>query len=399
MRVFLVCPANVATGGTELLHQFSKCLSDAGVENYMLYPDANGINCPTPKTFMKYGVRYVTQYIDAEDSVLVLAETQIHLVDSCKKGIAVIWWLSVNNYFHAYEGKISEEQVDIFGLRERQNILHFVQSHYAKDFVNSYFEASNCYFLMDYINDDIVNHAREYKDSYERQNICLYNPKKGYEVLKPIIAACKEEIAWLPLMNMTPEEMADVMCRAKLYVDFGEHPGKDRIPREAAVCGCCILTNQQGSASYDEDVMIPERYKIENPSDIDLVLGKIYDLVENYEDRVQEYSTYRDMILHEKEDFVRDVQNFIVILETMLATSVFEELSVKGKRIAEDERYVQIIDSIQCAAIKVSELAKDAKETCAKGDLSGTMNELLTMDYLLQVIRETVYAELMNITR
>lgn len=29
------------------------------------------------------------------------------------------------------------------------------------------------------------------------------------------------------------------MRKAKVYIDFGFHPGKDRIPREAVMCGAC----------------------------------------------------------------------------------------------------------------------------------------------------------------
>lgn len=57
MRVYLLAPANVATGGTELLHQYSRCLTDLGIENYMVYPNRDEVKCPTPKTFLKYRVK------------------------------------------------------------------------------------------------------------------------------------------------------------------------------------------------------------------------------------------------------------------------------------------------------------------------------------------------------
>lgn len=388
MRVFLVGFANMATGGTELLHQFGRCLGEQGIEVYMVYPNMDGIHCPTPPTFLKYGVKYVSRYIDASDSILVLTETQVHLIQECKKGIAMIWWLSVDNHFNSYRGQLKEDDVDIFGLKGRKNLVHFVQSYYAKDFVNSYFSGDNCYFLMDYINDEIVEYAFANKDKYVRKNICVYNPKKGYDVLKPIISACRDDIAWVPLINMKPTEMADSMCKAKLYVDFGAHPGKDRIPREAAICGCCVLTNQKGSAAYSEDVTIPEQYKIEDTGDTDVVLEKIYDLIDNYEERVEEYSGYRRKILGEKAEFIRDMQNSIAIMKEKLGSNVIRQIS------ADCTQYEGILDSISSAAGKVSELAQEAKAACCEGSVSNAMNGLLTIDYVLQVIRETVYAEL-----
>lgn len=392
MRVYLLSPAYHATGGTELLHQFSKCLSDNGIENFMIYPDADKIHCPTPPTFMKYGVRYVSQYIDAPDSILVLAETQIHLVKECQKGTAMIWWLSVNNYVEAYKEQLTDNNYDIFGLSNRQNVVHFVQSYYAKDFVHTYFNTDNCYFLMDYINDDIVNWALTHKDTYQRQNICVFNPKKGYPTLEPIIKACRKDITWLPLLHMTPTEMADAMCKAKLYVDFGAHPGKDRIPREAAVCDCCVLTNRQGSAAYEKDVNIPEQYKINDTKDINAVLEIIYDLIDNYDDRTKEYLPYRQQILQEKDDFMRDVRITIAILQ---------KIAISKTPVAypnELTEHIKTLNSISAASNMINELSQAAQADCLAGDVSQLMNDLLTTDYILQIIRENLYKKLADIS-
>ncbi len=398
MRVYLLSTAGFATGGTELIHQFSKCLTDNGIENYMIYSGTDGIHCPTPPSFLKYEVKYVSQYIDAPDSILILAETQIHHINECVKGTAIIWWLSVDNYFNCYQNRFAEcnysidENIDIFNLKERSNLIHLVQSHYAKDFVNSYFTADNCYFLMDYINDDIVDWAMTHKDSYQRQNICLYNPRKGYDVIKPVIAACRKDITWIPLMNMTPIEMADTMCKAKLYVDFGAHPGKDRIPREAAICGCCVLTNRKGSAAYTDDVNIPELFKIEDTDNINTVLEEIYDLIDNYDERIKEYAPYREMILKEKENFMDDVQKTIAILQEIGKRNVSAVSSTKLVP------HTELLGSIGSAAITINKLTEKTKSACGVGNVSELMNNLLTIDYILQIIRETIYEELMDIS-
>ena len=386
MRVFMICPAMVATGGTELLHQFSKCLSDAGVENYMVYPNADKINCPTPPSFLKYGVKYVSTYVDASDSIFVLPETQIHLADICKKGTVMAWWLSVANYIREYQDMI-EENPDIFNLKERENVVHFVQSYYAKEFVNTYFNKDECYDLKDYINDEIMDYAFRNKECFKRENVCLYNPKKGYEVIKPIMDACRKDIVWKPLSNMSPTQMAEAMCKAKVYVDFGNHPGKDRIPRESAICGCCILTNREGSAANTEDVAILEQYKIEDTSESSVVLEKIYDLVDHYEERIEDYAFYRDKIHGEKAEFLYEVEATASILAEKVR-------SKNMKKTHGNSQCLQILDSISKAAGKVQELAEVSKELYCEEEYATATNKLLTMDYLLQVIRETIYAEI-----
>ena len=44
-----------------------------------------------------------------------------------------------------------------------------------------------------------------------------------------------QDLRWVPLIGMTTEEMRSCMSKSKVYIDFGNHPGKDRIPREAAI--------------------------------------------------------------------------------------------------------------------------------------------------------------------
>ena len=39
-------------------------------------------------------------------------------------------------------------------------------------------------------------------------------------------------------------------------MDFGFHPGQDRLPREAALLKNCIITNREGSAAFYKDVPI-----------------------------------------------------------------------------------------------------------------------------------------------
>ena len=35
----------------------------------------------------------------------------------------------------------------------------------------------------------------------------------------------------------------------QVYIDFGHHPGQDRLPREAVQCGCVVITGTRGSGN------------------------------------------------------------------------------------------------------------------------------------------------------
>jgi len=63
---------------------------------------------------------------------------------------------------------------------------------------------------------------------------------------------------------MPREEVIKLLQKAKVYIDFDYHPRKDRLPREAAILGCCVITRKRGSAKFFEDVPIPDEYKFED---------------------------------------------------------------------------------------------------------------------------------------
>lgn len=385
MRVFISCPANLATGGTELLHQLSWHLSSRGVENYMLYINANPAISPTPEVFAKYQVQYVTFFVDDESSVLICPETMIERMYVCTKGIVIIWWLSVNNYFTIYQDSINYcGKMDIFELKKYTRLIHFVQSKYAYEFVdkNITLGSKKIFYLTDYINEEIIHIGSKYKNQTERKDIVLYNPKKGIHNLEHIRELCRADIQWIPLQDLTPDQMAKVMCSAKVYIDFGAHPGKDRIPREAAACGCCIITNREGSAAYTEDVGIPEKYKLSNMQDYAQVLDIIYDLVDNYEQRKNDFEAYATSVLKEKESFEKEIDNMLKIINEK---GTEKHLTWKG------ERYDILFNDIQKLVTEIHLLYKSFHELYLYKEIDKAISELLKIENALSTLRETNY--------
>ena len=95
---------------------------------------------------------------------------------------------------------------------------------------------------------------------------------------------------------------------SKVYIDFGNHPGKDRIPREAAISGCCIITGKRGSAKYKDDVYIEDEFKFnDSEENIDSIISKINYLIENYENETKKFDLYRDRISKEEIVFEKDI--------------------------------------------------------------------------------------------
>ena len=73
---------------------------------------------------------------------------------------------------------------------------------------------------------------------------------------------------FIRLENMNPQQLCDALDKSMIYIDFGNHPGKDRIPREACCRNCIVMTSKLGSANNSYDVPIPDEYKFDTTDSI-----------------------------------------------------------------------------------------------------------------------------------
>lgn len=159
------------------------------------------------------------------------------------------------------------------------------------------------FYLSDFLNPLFIEQAAQ--ATGECENVVLYNPKKGKKFTSHLMRAASD-LKWRALENMTREEMAAALQSVKVYIDFGNHPGKDRIPREAAISGCLLVTGLDGSAAFSEDVPIPAEYKIAaRRENIGQIIATIKELMANYEQHYAELEPYRGFIRGEKVVFER----------------------------------------------------------------------------------------------
>lgn len=109
---------------------------------------------------------------------------------------------------------------------------------------------------------------------------------------------------------MNREEVIALLQKAKVYIDFGHHPGKDRIPREACMLGCCVITSKKGSARFQEDVPISDDYKFrDSVASIPAIANKIHQCFAQFSQRHKDFESYRSSIKSQEEIFDQEVQN------------------------------------------------------------------------------------------
>lgn len=312
--IYIACPAYNATGGTELLHQLFHHLNIEGVDVRIVYTNIVWYKpfSTTHSKFEKYGVKRAWRIIDTNSNLLITAETNIDILLKYPKIEKIVWWLSVNNYFNAkYKTKVNtiDFKLDDSEIKFFKSLKYnLVQSYYAKSLLVKFGIKNNVQLLSDYINEDYLINYEKINSINNRENVILYNPLKGLDILSPIIRNLNN-YKWVPLINLSNEELSKLFLTSKLYIDFGPHPGKDRLPREACFLGCCIVTNKKGSAMYKEDVGIPEKFKIENPLEsIDYIDSLIQSIFLDFDKNSNMFTEYREKIKGEKKIFLKELK-------------------------------------------------------------------------------------------
>ena len=241
----------------------------------------------------------------------------LHSIYQFKKIRRVLWWLSVDNYLHCLASFI--DNFTNFVLTEKPlqkffyfddrdgNIEHWVQSEYARQFIElNGIHKDHIYLVEDYMNQAFLKRSKSI-DFSKKENIVAFNPKKGIETTKVIISQAPD-IDWRPIQNMTPDQVQELLAKCKVYIDFGNHPGKDRIPREAALAGCVIITGKRGSAANDIDINIPTEFKFdEKVTSPFSIIKKIREIFVNFEENFHKQRSYRDKILDDKSRFSMEV--------------------------------------------------------------------------------------------
>ena len=330
MKIIIASPTKVKTGGTELLHQLAYELNLMGIDTYIFYYNSYD-NSPLNKSFDQYAIKYITNLAEYNNynNVLIVPEIKTSLIYKYSNMQHMIWWLSVDNYINNIYDKtdiiyqilknivrrlLNRKMLNIKNLETPYNaftfekkddkIIHLYQSYYALEFLNNH-KIYNTYYLSDYINSIYLTNPLK----VSKENIVLYNPKKGKAFTKRIIKLSKD-INWVPLINLTNNEVKELLFRSKVYIDFGNHPGKDRFPREAAACGCCIITGRKGSAKNDKDIPIPLEFKLNDTiENIPNIIEKIKICLFDYDNQTNKFIEYRNYILNEQNSFKNDVYN------------------------------------------------------------------------------------------
>ena len=307
-KLIILCKGGSVTGGSELVHQFCHELNSLNFDCSIAYYPLNN-KYSTPEEYSIYDVK-VSELNDEYENIIMLPEVATKFAYKIKSAKIAIWWLSVDNYYRKKGDNFIKDSIkyykDLLRLRlmplmMMKNYFHFVQSSYAKEYLSKHGLESE--FLSDYLNP--IHFEQSFKT---KEDIVLYNPVKGASITKGLISS-NNDFTFIPLEKLSNTQVQNLFKRAKLYIDFGNHPGKDRMPREAVMADCCIITGRRGSANNDVDVPILEKYKFDDSKLVDNLLFRktVVDIFSNYQKNILNFTEYKDIIKNEKIIFKKQV--------------------------------------------------------------------------------------------
>lgn len=282
-RIFVVYPRGMQTGGPEALHQLVDALRSDG-QDAVLVPRHGTEDRPRVDAYRVYDAPEARSVEDAADCAVLSPEDEPEALHRYRAAVPYCWWLSVDNGSPFRDRQVLRnawampvpppaermKQVlrpTVHGLQRwlrgdralLERMGHLAQSVYAANFVRDRLGYS-CSLLSDYTPLAEFDARRPTPPSV-RGAIVAYNPAKSRRLvdeLRPLVP----EVRFLPLQGMQRAEVVDALGDSMIYLDLGNHPGKDRLPREAALAGAVVLVGRRGAADVQEDVPLAADHKI-----------------------------------------------------------------------------------------------------------------------------------------
>jgi hypothetical protein len=313
MKYYILSPW-AETGGPEALHQLCSTLNDIGEEAFIYYYESNYSQSRRDGFVPKYSEYNLKKSninniddLDDENNVVIVPEVfPVRLIENFKNCKIVFWRLCI--FTHGQELNLQIFQ------KVYQGCQCDTQIKILKD--SKLFNKKKYFMLSDYINEIYI--TAEKNLLVDRKNQVLYNPKKGFKHTQLIIKLLSGHgVNFIPITGMSNDRIRDLILNSKVYIDFGDHPGKDRMPRECASGGCVVITGTQRCGANKRDISIEEKFEYNEVTDsynYQEIGEFVLEVLDNYKTYFENQIKYRNLIRNEKKTFTKEVKNMISLL-------------------------------------------------------------------------------------
>ena len=309
-KIYVLAPYGGMTGGVELCHQLVDYLRKKAQNAFIVYVDTYcrpALLQNVIKYYEKYEVKTSNAIDDDPSNLLVVPEVFFDAVMIYTKIKIACWWMSVDNRYN--RATLMQQLIFKKGILEKVGCI----KNWLKRGMKSVCKNDNDILKK---NDDRLIHL--YQSTYagnpqnEKNNIVLYNPAKGLKFTKKIISRLPN-VKFIPLKGLTRIQLKELLETSKLYIDFGNFPGKDRLPREAVLNGCCIITGREGASYFYEDVPIRAFYKFDvKESNLAVITQRILYVLNHYEQCVKDFDEYKLRVSREQNLFYDEIERIFL---------------------------------------------------------------------------------------
>ena len=334
--VVFIAPVWV-TGGMENLCQFAHELKQQGLDVYMIcipFRDGagfrtvpNNIICKKningswylcglnedhipPVYKLQYDLSYLNHDVILDSSTLIVThEGWIDYLPFFENAKKMICWLSVGNV-HCFDRSRTCKDLINKKCLYLMDCFHTSQAPWVHKTLQSW--GVSAWILNDYISLWYILANKETKCT----NTIAYYPTKGGDLARLFISKYLQ-YEYIKIAGLDNMGMIHALDQAMIYIDFGNFPGKDRIPREALLRDCIIFIHNAGCATDYESFPIDDYFRF---SDDDVINGtlqkKIDDAVCNYNKFYNKQSTMRNLLYQEHEEFKENVKKIVYQLNS-----------------------------------------------------------------------------------
>lgn len=272
MLTFVIpTPGAIRTGGPEALHQLADAINRSGRARALTYY----VGQKHPAVVAEYQGLYPhieeTATLNHPGAHIIQAEIY-NPADYAATAWAGrwVWWLSAERFFP---------------LEQFQGFGHLFQSEFARRKWQAF--GISGLMLTDYIR---AQYFGQSANKPKQRNLIAVNGSKGVLFSSALIEACPD-LEIVALKGMSAQQVCATLDRAAAYVDFGWHPGRDRLPREAALRGCVVVTGLEGAANNPIDIPVPPEYKV-NPGNMAAVAALLRSIGDQQDKHRQRQADY-----------------------------------------------------------------------------------------------------------
>jgi len=222
MRVYVITPAKVYTGGPTALFQLCHTLRKVfGIDSYIAFYNMKTYEDPVHNNYRRFQCPWVSidKVYDDGDNVVIVPETATYLLSRFRRSKKVIYWLAVDNYilstrkrsiklydfiwfmlrnypqtlpsiiinvkrvrYGPYLSSFMSYYVDTLIKKRLVRLpvadLHIAQSHYAKNFLETMgVNYKNIILVREPIEDEFLDTANKV-DLNNKKNMIAWNSRK-----------------------------------------------------------------------------------------------------------------------------------------------------------------------------------------------------------------------------